>query len=287
MELNRIVARIGNLEALDAIAEPLTKLVKRAAPPKSLTKDLLSGTWLGHQLHPMLTDIPIGSFTSANVLDLIGGRAGERAADRLVDLGLLSAVATAAAGAADWSDTYGEEQRIGVVHAASNIAGVALYAASAVARRRGARGRATILGLAGTTVMTVGGYLGGHLGWVRGVGVNHAFAEHPPTEWTDAIALDDLEPGSTQRVEVDGAPVLLHRRGDGVVAIGSRCSHAGGPLDEGEVDEQACTVTCPWHQSVFSLETGDVVHGPATVPQTAYDARTTNGRVEVRARPTT
>src|SRR5204862_7183388 len=112
------------VDPLDAIAGPVAKLVKRAAPPKSPAKDVLSGTWLGHPLHPMLTDIPIGSFTSANVLDLIGGRAGQRAADRLVDLGLLSAVATAAAGAADWSDTYGEEQRIGVVHAASNLLGV-------------------------------------------------------------------------------------------------------------------------------------------------------------------
>jgi nitrite reductase/ring-hydroxylating ferredoxin subunit/uncharacterized membrane protein len=284
MDLHRLVARVGRLEQLDAIAAPVTKLVKRAVPPKSLVKDVLSGTWLGHPLHPMLTDIPIGSFTSANVLDLIGGRASQRAADRLVDLGLVSAVATAAAGAADWSDTYGEEQRIGVVHAASNLVGVALYAASAVARRRGARGRATMLGLAGTTVMTVGGYLGGHLGWVHGVGVNNAFTQHPPSEWTDVLALDELDDGASRRVDVDGATVLLHRDREDVLAIGSRCSHAGGPLEEGDVDRDACTVTCPWHQSVFSLESGAVVHGPATVPQVAYDTRVTNGRVEIRAR---
>jgi nitrite reductase/ring-hydroxylating ferredoxin subunit len=232
----------------------------------------------------MLTDIPIGSFTSANVLDLIGGRASQRAADRLVDLGLLSAVATAAAGAADWSDTYGEEQRIGVVHAASNLVGVALYAASAVARRRGARGRATMLGLAGTTVMTVGGYLGGHLAWSRGVGINNAFTQHPPTEWTDVLGSDDLKDGSSQRVDVDGATVLLLRRGGDVLAIGSRCSHAGGPLEDGDVDSVACTVTCPWHQSEFDLATGAVVHGPATVPQVVYETRVSKDRIEIRAR---
>jgi nitrite reductase/ring-hydroxylating ferredoxin subunit/uncharacterized membrane protein len=284
MDLHRLVARVGRLDQLDAVAAPVAKLVKRAAPPKSLVKDVLSGTWLGHPLHPMLTDIPIGSFTSANVLDLIGGKAGQGAADRLVDLGLLSSVATAAAGAADWSDTYGEEQRIGVVHAVSNVVGVALYAASAVARRRGARGRATMLGLAGTTAMTVGGYLGGHLGWVHGVGVNNAFTQHPPSDWTDALALDDLAVGATRRVDVDGASVLLHRRGDDVLAIGSRCSHAGGPLEDGAIDTDACTVTCPWHQSELSLETGAVVHGPATVPQAAYETRITNGRIELRAR---
>lgn len=281
-----MAARVGQVDALDGVAAPIATLVKRLAPPKSLIKDVLSGSWLGHPLHPMLTDIPIGSFTSANVLDLIGGRGGQRAADRLVDLGLLSALATAAAGAADWSDTYGEEQRLGVVHAASNLIGVGLYAASAVARRRGARARATMLGLAGTSVMTVGGYLGGHLAWARGVGVNNAFTEHPSSDWTDAVALDDLADGDTRGADVGGATVLLHRRGDEVLAIGGRCSHAGGPLAEGAIDERACTVTCPWHASEFSLVTGAVVHGPATVPQVAYDARINDGRVEVRARPT-
>src|SRR6476646_9878953 len=149
---DRLSRKVGDIRELDVVAEPVAGAVRRVTSPRVL-KDLLSGTWLGHPLHPMLTDIPIGSFTSANVLDLIGGTSGQRAADRLVDLGLLSAVATAAAGAADWSDTYGEEQRIGVVHAASNLVGVALYAMSALARRRGSRGRATMLGLAGTTVM--------------------------------------------------------------------------------------------------------------------------------------
>lgn len=80
------------------------------------------------------------------MLDLIGGAGAEQAADRLVHLGLLASVPTAAAGAADWSDTYGEEMRTGVVHAAANVVGVGLYAASAVARRRGRRGAATALG---------------------------------------------------------------------------------------------------------------------------------------------
>jgi nitrite reductase/ring-hydroxylating ferredoxin subunit/uncharacterized membrane protein len=284
MDLDGLVTRVARLEALDAIAAPVAKLVKRLAPPKSAAKDALSGTWLGHPLHPMLTDIPIGSFTSANVLDLVGGRSGQRAADRLVDLGLVAAVATAAAGAADWSDTYGEEQRIGVVHAASNLAGVTLYAMSAVARRRGARRRATMLGLAGTSVMTLGGYLGGHLGWVRGVGVNNAFTQHPPTDWTETIALEQLDDGGVRGVDVGGATVLLHRRGTTVLAIGSRCSHAGGPLEDGEIDAGACTVTCPWHQSEFDLQSGAVVHGPATIPQVSYETRVTDGRIELRAR---
>src|SRR5262245_15165097 len=110
MNLHRTAQSIGEVEALDQLPDPLSKCVKRLAPPKSFIKDLLSGTWLGHPLHPLLTDIPIGSFTSATVLDIIGGRRAQPAAERLVELGLLSAVATAAAGAADWSDTYGGER---------------------------------------------------------------------------------------------------------------------------------------------------------------------------------
>ncbi len=275
---------IGKVEGLDRVAEPLAGIVKRIVPSKSRAKDVLSGTWLGHALHPMLTDIPIGSFTSATVLDLVGGRRSRRAADRLVVLGLLSSVATAASGAADWSDSHGDEMRTGVAHAGANIVGVGLYAVSAVARRRGRRGRATMLGLAGMAAMSVGGYLGGFLGFARGVGVNHAFAEDPPTDWADVLAADDLADGATTRVDADGASVLLHHRRGAVVAIGSRCSHAGGPLDEGDVDDDRCTVTCPWHQSEFRLDTGSVVHGPATVPQVAYDVRVAGGRIEVRAR---
>lgn len=283
MNLHRAAEQIGRIEGLDRLAEPLSKVVKRFAPPESAIKDALSGTWLGHPLHPLLTDIPIGSFTSATVLDLLGTAGAERSADRLIDVGLLSSVATAAAGAADWSDSHGQDRRTGIVHAAANAVGVSLYAASAVARRRGSRRSATSLGLAGMAVMTVGGYLGGHLGYGRGVGVNNAFFHHPPTEWTavlDAAALGD---GATTVVDVGSATVLLHRRGTELLAIGSRCTHAGGPLQDGRIDD-ACTVTCPWHTSVFSLRTGEVIHGPASVPQPSYEARFTDGRIEVRVR---
>ncbi len=282
MNLHHVAERVGRIEALDQAAAPLAKLVKRLAPPKTVVKDLLSGTWLGHPLHPLLTDIPIGSFTSATVLDLIGGPGAERAADRLVDLGLAAAVPTAVAGAADWSDTYGEEMRTGVVHAAANVVGVGLYAASAVARRHGQRGAATAFGLAGMATMTVGGYLGGFLGYGRGVGVNNAFFEHPPGDWTAVLDEADLADGEAKRVDAGGAKVLLYRRGREIFAIGSRCTHAGGPLEDGDIDTGACTVTCPWHQSEFRLDTGGVVHGPATVPQAAYDARVVDGHVEIR-----
>jgi nitrite reductase/ring-hydroxylating ferredoxin subunit/uncharacterized membrane protein len=280
LDLHGLAERLGSIAALDRAARPLARAVKRATPQGPL-KDALSGTFLGHPLHPLLTDLPIGSFTSTSILDVMGGRSSERAADTLLALGLVSAVPTAAAGLADWSDTSGDEQRIGVVHAAANVAGLTLYAASLLARRRGQRASGRMLALAGMSVMTVGGYLGGHLGFSRGVGVNNAFWQHGPDEWTAVLDDGELTEGARAKVQAGDATVLLHRRDGSVPALNSRCSHAGGPLEEGAIDDAGC-VTCPWHQSVFELDDGSVVHGPATTPQVTYATRVANGRIEIR-----
>jgi nitrite reductase/ring-hydroxylating ferredoxin subunit/uncharacterized membrane protein len=283
MSLHALAEQVGRIEDLDRIAGPLAKAVKQAVG-QGTVKDLLSGSWLGHPLHPLLTDVTIGSLTSATLLDVLAGERGEDAADVLVGIGIASALPTVAAGAADWSDSYGEEMRAGVVHALSNAVGVGLYALSLAARRRGDRGVARALGIAGMTSMSVGGYLGGYLSHSRGVGVNHAFLEHPPHDWTGVLDDGELAEGTPTQVDADGTSVLLYRRDGRIHAIANRCTHAGGPLDEGSVDDESCTVTCPWHQSVFRLQDGGVVHGPASVPQVAFDARVENGRIEVRQR---
>jgi nitrite reductase/ring-hydroxylating ferredoxin subunit/uncharacterized membrane protein len=278
-----ITGRLEKMDALDRVAAPLAAAAKKAIGPGRL-KDLLSGVGLGHPLHPVLTDVPIGAFTAATLLDLTGRGAWEPAVETLLGTGLLAALPTAAAGLADWSDSYGGEQRVGVVHAAGNIAALALFGASLAARRSGATGLGRTLGLAGMGALAGSGYLGGYLTFVRGVGVNHAFYEAKPTEWTPVLQEKELPDGKPVRVEVGGAAILLFRAGERILAIGNRCSHAGGPLDEGEVDPDGLCVTCPWHGSVFRLQDGDVVHGPASVPQTAYDVRCESGNVEVRAR---
>ena len=167
------------------------------------------------------------------------GVARQHAANLLATVGVLSAVPTAAAGLADWSDTYGPPRRIGVVHAAANLVGIGFYAASIGARRRGSRFSATALGLMGMGTMTVGGYLGGHLTFVRGVGVNHTFMEDPAPEWKTAISEDELEDGKPSLVDLDGVPTLLYRSGPTTYALRNRCTHAGGPLNEGEFDAAA------------------------------------------------
>lgn len=283
MGLHASAEKLGGLERLDAPAGAAAKAVQQVVGQGAL-KDLLSGTRLGHPLHPLLTDIPIGTLASATALDLLAKQRGEHAADVLVALGLLSALPTAAAGAADWSDSYGPDQRVGAVHAVANVIGLGLYGWSLRARRRGDRGAATALGLAGMTSMAVGGYLGGYLSHSRGVGVNNAFYQHGPGDWTAVLDESDLADGASARAVAGDATVLLYRSNGRIHAIGSRCSHAGGPLDEGDIDAANCTVTCPWHQSVFRLEDGSVVHGPASVPQAAYETRTQGGQIEIRLR---
>ena len=139
-------------------------------------KDALSGTWLGHALHPLLTDVTIGSFTSAVALDWLGGDESEPAAQRLIGLGLLSTLPTVSSGYSDWADTEVADdavRRIGIVHAVSNFTAASLFAASWLARRRGDHGRGKALALAAGGILGGAGYLGGHLTLAEGVGVDH------------------------------------------------------------------------------------------------------------------
>lgn len=280
--LQGLVRRLEGISALDKVAKPLTALVGRAVQPRPV-RNLLSGTNLGHPLHPMLTDVPIGAWSMSTLLDTVGGPETEPAADLLVGTGILAAVPTAASGLNDWSDTIGSDRRVGMVHAGANVAALALYVASLIARRQGYRDRGRALGLAGFGVLLAGGYLGGHLSFVTGVNVNHTAFEHRPGQWTPVLADADLADGEHRKALAGEVPVLLYRHGGQVLALSETCSHAGGPLDEGDFAD-GC-VTCPWHGSTFRLADGTVVRGPASAPQPSYDTRVRDGQIEVRARP--
>jgi uncharacterized membrane protein len=182
MDGRELVQRIGRVRSLDVVAEPLVAATERTLPPGPV-RDGLKGTWLGHPLHPLLTDIPIGCFSSATILDFVGGRRGRAAADRLLALGLLSAIPTAAAGAVDWSETEGEARRIGVAHATTNAIGLVFYAKSYISRKRGRRARGVLQALVGMTAMSAGGYLGGHLTFVKGVGVEGTHQDNGRSEY--------------------------------------------------------------------------------------------------------
>ena len=275
---------VTEVSSLDGVAERVGENV-RALIPAGPVKDALSGTWLGHALHPLLTDIVIGSFTSASALDLIGGDEDGRAAERLIALGIAAYLPTAATGASDWADSEPGNppvRRVGIVHASSNAVALGLYAASLAARRRGDRRRGKLLGLSGAAVLAAGGYLGSHLSFVQGIGVDQTAFDAGPDEWTEAGPASDVQEGRPRRVFVADTPVMLIRQQGALRAMHDRCSHRGCSLSEGEIDGEA--VVCACHGSRFRLADGSLERGPATTPQPAFAVRERDGTVEIRLR---
>jgi nitrite reductase/ring-hydroxylating ferredoxin subunit/uncharacterized membrane protein len=276
------VDAITSLEGLDGPGQAIGKTV-RGAVPAGPVKDALSGTWLGHALHPVLTDLPIGTWTSAVLLDWLGGAHSDEAADRLIAVGLAFAVPTALTGATEWADsepTSDPVRRIGLVHAATNVGAATLFAASLGARRRGARGAGRLLALGGAGVLAASGFLGGHLALAEGVGVDQTSFEDTPPEWTTALRETDLPEGESRYAEVGGVGVLVARHEGRVYALSNRCVHRGGALDEGEL-AGGC-VTCPLHGSTYRLADGGVVRGPAAYPQPVWQVRVENGVIELK-----
>ena len=206
-------------------------------------KDALSGSWLGHALHPLLTDVTIGTFMSAVMLDWLGGEKSQPAAERLIALGLLSAAPTVTSGYSDWADTEVADEsvrRVGIVHAATNATAAWLFAASWAARRRGGSGR--LLALAGGGALAGAAYLGGHLTLAEGVGVDRTAFEDGPEDWTAVLDDAQLPEGQMRCVEADGTAVMVARSGGDLYALSDHCSHRGGPLHEGELDGLECQV---------------------------------------------
>lgn len=277
-----LIDKLENADAIDAPAKPLAAKVRELLGDGAV-KDLISGTGLGHPAHPPLTDLVIGSFVSASLLDLLAPRAGGRAARLLIKVGIAAAVPTAITGISDWADTELSDEgvrRVGVVHSTANTTALTLYSASLLARRRGNRVRGVLLALAGAGVLGFSGYLGGHMSYVRGVGVNQTAFDAGPEEWTAVAASSEVEAGQPHAVDADGTPVMLVRHGSDINAIHDRCSHRGCLLSDGKLEGDV--ITCSCHGSKFDVRDGSLLHGPATVGQPAFDVRETDGRVEVR-----
>ncbi len=280
-QIKGVVDEIAGLAALDKLDGRLAGWIGRATR-RDVVKNALSGGWLGHQLHPVLTDLPIGAWVMASALDCTTGRSGAKAARRLVALGVLAALPTAASGASDWSNTYGPGQRVGFVHAASNLAATVLQASSWAARRRGRRLTGMVLSGAGLGITVCSAYLGGHLSFVLGVGVNNTAFQPAVTDWTDVAAASALSPDKPIRVIAGDVPVVLVRHNGTVYALSATCVHASGPLDQGTLVHDG-DLRCPWHNSTFRLADGEVVRGPAAIPQPRWDVKADGGRIYVRS----
>lgn len=278
--VQQLTKRVEELEALDRFANLVQKVVSRIVPQESVLKDLLSGTWLGRPLHPMLTDVVIGAWTSASLLDILGGKSAERAAGQLVSIGNVVALPTIAAGLSDWAELWGGQQRVGSIHALGNATALSFQILSFKARRSGNRKRARLLSLTSMTIVGASAYLGGHLSFVKGVGVNQTAFEEWPQEWTPVIAEEDLVEDTVTPARADGVRIVLYKKGEELYALSDRCSHRGCPLHLGQVND--LMVECSCHGSIFRLSDGEVVRGPATVRAPFYEVRCQDGKVEVR-----
>ena len=282
------VARVERQDWLEPLAERLQQAVVGAYEAGGTVgrriRDVLHGTWLGHPLHPVLTDVPLGAWTVAAVADLLNGNGDdrlERTAEAAVGVGLAGAAGAALTGITDWQHTAGGERRVGLVHGLLNVSATGLYAVSLALRLRGARPAGRAIGGLGFSLAVAAAYLGGHLVFRKRIGVDHA----PHEEWDDFVPVleeRELTDSTARRVEVRGVAVVVIRRGGRIHALADQCAHLGGPLSEGSLDD--VSIRCPWHGSRFALEDGAVLEGPSTFTQPCFETRVRDGKIEVRPR---
>ena len=256
--------------------------------PGRWLQSFLNGTWLGHSLHAVLVDVVIGAATAALLLDIlrvffgVGGL--EDAAFWVVLLVLLSALAAVVAGLTDYKDTNHDTpaRDVAGLHGLINLVATIGFAISLFQRAGNAHDAAFWVLLVSYLVVSVGGYIGGHVVYKYGYMVNfNAFAKgRRAKEFTPILPVAELPENAPTKASLGATSLVLVRRGDVVYALKETCSHAGGPLSKGELKDDM--IICPWHQSHFRLSDGAVRHGPAASRQVRYLARVNAGQVEVQ-----
>jgi nitrite reductase/ring-hydroxylating ferredoxin subunit/uncharacterized membrane protein len=290
MSTKSIMEKIDEQEWLDTAGAAIQPVILDAFKAGGKTgkdiKNMLHGKWLGHPVHPMITDVPVGAWTTAAVLDtmeLFGNDQYKDGADAAVSIGLVGAVGAAITGMTDWTGTTEIERKAGLLHGMLNVGATALYIASLIMRRKKSSRRAAItLSMLGYGITTASAYIGGNLVYNQQMGVDHtAIPRGYPEEFVAVLPDGELKNDSMKCVSIGKVDVLLARQNNQIFAIANTCSHLGGPLSDGEL-LQDCRVICPWHQSVFSLKDGSVIDGPATEPQPEFDIRVLDGQIEVR-----
>ena len=281
----RVVDALPFLDKVGDLVQPkVREAVDAGGAP---ARNVLDGVWLESPLHPALTDVPVGSWTAALVFDGLdaatGSRAMKNAADASLAVGVVGALAAATTGLSDWRYLSGGSRRMGVAHGLLNTIALILNITSLVLRATGRRNAGRLAFLAGYSVSGMAAHFGGELSYNYGVRVNrNVFQGSGPDEFVPVLDEEELPQGGMRRVEVDGAGVLLSRSSGGAVcAISSVCGHFGGPLEQG--DREGDTVVCPLHKSRFNLCSGEVIDGPAVFPQSRYETRVRDGKIEVKA----
>lgn len=252
--------------------------------PMRPVKDFLNGTWLGHPVHSALTDLPIGVVTVGIVLDLIGQPIG---GDVALLVGVLTIVAAAVAGLADYTDTDGTARLRATVHATLMTTALVLFVVSLVLRAGDPADRTVpiVLVVIGYLVMSLSAAIGGDLVYLIGTHVNRHAWRGAGAKWLplDLGELPDIPEGGPTKAKAGSNMLVLVRSGERIEALHETCAHAGGPLAEGRLVD-GC-IECPWHGSRFRLADGHVARGPAMYDQPAYEVRRGDTGWEVRRRP--
>ncbi len=287
--MNRWLARL--IDAQGRWAKPLgdfnNRWLKALFRPIPAIRDLLNGRWLGHPLHGVLTDAPIGILFLVIVLDVLDLRS---AADVALVVGILTMLAAALAGFADYADTDGTARERATVHSTLMVVALLVYVASLAIRGAGGDDRTAAVwtSVVGFLILSAGAYVGGDVVYALGNMVSrHAF-RGAGTKWIalEPAELDeagDIPEGKPVKASLGINTLALVRQGQTVLALHDTCAHAGGPLSGGTI-EDGCLV-CPWHFSKYRLTDGRARRGPTVYDQPAYEVRRTEaGGWEARRR---
>lgn len=281
--LHNAIERI--LDAQAAWADPLGKLFVAIFGflyrPVPVLKDFLNGVWLGHPLHPAITDVPIGAYLVALVLDLAGARAAGTVA---VGVGLAFMIIAALVGYADYIDLEGRPRRAGTVHSSLMLVAAVLYLVSLGMRLGwfGASGTDAEVWLSaiGFAIVIGSAYVGGELVYNMGAQVDRHAWRGGGAKWT-AIEAGELAENTPVRAKAGAQTLVLVRQGDRIHALHDICAHQGCDLsDGGKIVGDA--IECPCHGSRYRLRDGLVLRGPSVFDQPHYEVRESAGKLEAR-----
>ncbi|HXU85900.1 MAG TPA: Rieske (2Fe-2S) protein [Verrucomicrobiae bacterium] len=235
-------------------------------------QNLLNGSWLGHPVHAVVTDVPIGALTVSIVADVIGQPI---VADVSLLIGVLAMVASAVTGAADYTEVDGTARNRATVHSVVMVVSLVLYLISLAIRSTGPADRLApiLIALVAYLLLALGAAIGGDLVYLIGTHVNRHAWRGAGAKWIklDLGDLTDIPEGGPTKLKAGINELAVVREGDRILAVHAQCAHAGGPLAEGSLVGDA--IECPWHGSRFRLANGHNVRGPAMYDQPAYDVR--------------
>jgi nitrite reductase/ring-hydroxylating ferredoxin subunit/uncharacterized membrane protein len=246
--------------------------------------NFLNGTWLGHPLHAVLTDVPIGAFTLTIILDVANQRP---AADITLVFGILAMLGAALAGFADYADTDGLARQRATVHSVLMIVALLIYVVSALIRWGDPTDRTVAIAtsVVAYVILASAAFVGGDVVYALGNMVDRHAWRSRGTKWAAVDAPAQIPEGVPTKARMGAQTLLLVRQGDSMFALHETCAHAGGPLSEGQI-VNGC-IECPWHGSRFELATGHLKRGPSVYDQPRYEIRRTEaGGWEGRRAPT-